>query len=128
MTEVTRDRLLSLLSLVAVAALVYFPARAAWDRASTPPPEDHGLAALAGVPPPPGAPWACVIDAISGADLPGTAAGFAVAVNADEELDVDLIIERALGGDLPASIALDGLVVSGLPTDVRVPLDCGTTG
>lgn len=124
MTEATRGRLLSLLSLVAVALLVFIPARIAWTRATTPPPADHGLADLAGVPAPTGTSWSCVIDAIAAAELPGTGDGFAVEVNDDEDLDADLIIDRALGGDLVATIGIDVLVVRGLPSTERIALDC----
>ena len=124
MTEMTRGRLLSLLSLVAVALLVYIPARVAWDRATVPPPADHGLAALAEAPPPAGITWACIIDAVAAADLPGTSDGFAVEVNDDVDLDADLLIDRALGGDLRGTIGIDVLVVRGLPTTQRIPLEC----
>lgn len=127
MTTITRGRLLSLLSLVAVALLVYVPARVAWDRASAPPAEDHGLAELAAQPAPSGVTWECVIGAVETADLPGTADGFAIELDDDEDLDADLVIERALGGDLRATIALDSLVVNGLPTTRRIPLACEVT-
>lgn len=124
MTEATRGRLLSLLSLVALALLVYIPARVAWERATTPPPADHGLAALAEVQGPAGTTWACVIDAIAAADLPGASEGFAVEVNDDEDLDADFIVDRALGGDLRGTIGIEVLVIRGLPTTQRIPLEC----
>ena len=124
MNDVTRGRLLSLLSLVAVALLVYIPARVAWDRATTPPPADHGLAELADVPAPPTASWACIIGAIDSAELPGTAEGFAVEANDDEDLDADLVLDRSLGGDLVGTVGIDTLVIRGLPTTQRIPLDC----